>query len=200
MITKKSIIFFVGILLWALIGGGIWYSSQLSNTESAKTVLGVNDSKIEEPLKLISPLKPQIIQNTPSPTKVEVQSATSVDQPTQPNVSIIGNGCAQDSKFGSSCKIESSVSSGLTLKSCKEESLSSCNFYGFELGQRVGSSQYILQKYEENGDLLVDILNYSIDQNKIFSVKTVLFQSVNDGSIEAKNGNSQYLATLTQYR
>jgi hypothetical protein len=200
MIKKKSLIILVGILIWGLIGGGIWYAFQLSNTESSKTVLGINDSKIDEPIKSIIPSKQQIIQGTPSRVNVEAQTVASVDQSIQPNILLIGNGCIQDSKFGSSCILQSSVSSGLTLKSCKEENLTKCNFYGFELGQRSGNSQFILQRYEENGEILVDILSYSIPQNTISTIKTVLFQSVNDGSSEAKNGNNEYLATVSQYR
>jgi hypothetical protein len=200
MISKKTLIVIVGILLWGLIGGGIWYSSQISNSESTKTVLGANDSKIAEPSKNIDPPKKQIIQNTPPPVKVQPQSAVVEQQSTGPDIFLTGNGCNQDSKFGSSCKLQSSVSSGLTLKSCTDENLTNCNFYSFEIGRRAGNTQYILQKYEENGDILLDILSYSIDQNTLSTIKTVLFQSVNDGSSEAKNGNSEYLNTLSQYR
>jgi hypothetical protein len=200
MIKKKLLITLSGVLLWGLIGGGIWYSLQLSNLNNFKTVLGVNDSKITEPIPSSDLSKKEIIKNNIPSIKLNSAPVTSTANVDQPDLLLVGNGCNQDSKFGTSCVIQSSASLGLTLKSCKEEYLTRCNFYSFGLGRRVENTQYIIQKYEENGDILVDILSYLIDQNTISTTKTVLFQSVNDGSIEAKNGNNEYLAILSQYQ
>jgi hypothetical protein len=201
MISKKLLLITIGIFLWSAIGGGIWYYSQVSNTQPVKDVLGANDSKLSAPTKPFEQPKQQVLQQ-PSASISKLSSTkqeSSVSTPSQPSIALVGNGCLQDSTFGSQCQIQTSENS-YTLKSCKEESLKQCNFYGFELGQRNSNTQYILQKYEENGDILVDILGYSVNQNTLSTVKTVLFQSVNDGSSEAKNGNVEYLNTLGQYR
>ena len=113
---------------------------------------------------------------------------------------MIGEGCEQQSPINEECLLVTSNRTGYTLKRCFEEDFDQCNFYAYKLGKREGDAQYIIQRYEEKGDILVDVLEYSISANSIQPVKTVLFQTVNDGSNEAKAGNNDFSATISRYQ
>jgi hypothetical protein len=198
--NKKSFLIF--FLIFCLVGIGIaGYLGYQSSTQQVSSILGVQDSKLSEPNSSTSSRvqPPSLISAITKPLLVSQQNLYSLSSSSQ-SVRLVGEGCEQNSAFDKTCSLEVSNGSRYTLKKCSETNFDTCNFYEFQLGSNNGDQQYIIQRYEENGDILVDILEYTISSNSLKTTKTVLFQTLSDGSAEAKNGNTDFTNTLNQFQ
>ncbi len=196
--NKKLLLIIVFVALISFTSAALYFAYQSSITKPVSTILGIQDTKFAEPSVQSNPQSPSLISAITKPLLSSIQNNSTPSN--TPTATLEGQGCEQNSTFEKTCTLISSTGRQLILKKCIESDFNNCNFYEFRLGINTGTVQYIIQRYEENGDILTDILEYSFATNTTNTIKTVLFQTLTDGSIEAKNGNSDFTNTLNQYQ
>jgi hypothetical protein len=197
--TKKIILISsIFLFLAGIFSFGFVQFVQYSKPNS-KAILGAFESiSSVNSSKSIFP-KVVVQQNLPPITPAENDQSAQSQTPQSLSITLQGNGCGQNSRFEETCFLVQSTGVRFGLKVCTENDLDTCNFYAYSLGRKTADTQYIIQRYEENGDILVDILAYSISKNSSETLQTVLFQTINDGSSDAKAGNQQFTDVLREY-
>jgi hypothetical protein len=189
--TKKIIIISsIFLFLAGIFSFGFVQFVQYSKPNS-KAILGAFESI--SPVNSSKSIFPKVV--APAENDQSAQSQT----PQSQSITLQGNGCGQNSRFEETCFLVQSTGVRFGLKVCTENDLDTCNFYAYSLGRKTADTQYIIQRYEENGDILVDILAYSISKNSSETIQTVLFQTINDGSSEVSAGNQKFTEVLREY-
>jgi hypothetical protein len=189
---KLKHIYSLSLVLLIIMGNVIIMQQQTGNTKTIKSgVLGVFSGSTQTPATIPSKLDPA------TTSKLEL-SMSDKSNPNTTELRLDGNGC-QNNVFPSECKVISSTNQAIYLKNCTEQAWEKCNFYTYTLGKRDGNTQYIIQKYVENTDILVDILSYDIQTTVVGVVKTVLYQDKTDISDNVKQANQEYTDVLGIY-
>jgi hypothetical protein len=169
--TTKKLYMLSAVLAIVCIGLGIEF---LSSSDQIAGVLGVQD------VPTVTTPSTTPVQLQPSPNKDQIKNASAAlgeQKLTNGEYSLVGSGCTGN-EFGSLCELKFQNQSKLLLKDCSIADNANCNFYIYTLGATKNTGVYILQSFDEEPQLLTDVLEYDLATNTSKVIDTVLFENL----------------------